>query len=190
VSSHAVLLDVRRRSLASGFYAAGESLAVDLVNTVKLKASPVLDLLEGRDDSFWADHGALLPSSGSTPQLDATRELRSAIRLLLEAGLDGREFDADAMRLVNTTAASSLPVGQLRPSNTGTRVTEVSVGAGDPLLAAAARSAIDSLSNLTAVRRCGSPRCSMLYVSESPARLWCSQTCGNRIRVARSQGSR
>lgn len=186
MSSHQALLEVRRRSITAGFYAAGESLAVDLVDTVKLKASPVIDLLDGRHESFWRAHQPLLPSGDAIPDPDETRELRTAIRALMDAALDGRDLDAEAVRRVNAAAEASVPVSLLRETPNGPVVVDSAVGTGNPLLAAVARSAIDSLGRLSELRRCGSPRCSMLYVSASPARLWCSQTCGNRMRVARA----
>lgn len=186
MSNHQTLLDVRRRSLAAGFYAAGESLAVDFVDTIKLKASPVIDLLDGRHESFWHAHQPLLPPVEAIPEREAVNELREAVRSVLEAVIDGVPAASEMVRRMNEAAASSLPVSAIEQTPTGQSLVVRSVGSGDPLLAAVARSAVLAFSQAHELRRCGSPRCSMLYLSHSTARLWCSHTCGNRMRVQRS----
>lgn len=185
MSTQQVLLDVRRQSLAAGFYAAGESLAVDLVDTIKLKATPVIDLLDGREEQFWSAHRALLPPIEVLPDPTEVRQLRAAMRSIFEARIDGRVADDEAVRLVNETASSSYPLPWLTQGRTVSAGTKA-IGEGNPLLAAVARSAISAMAEADELRRCGSPRCSMFYVSASAARLWCSQTCGNRMRVQRS----
>jgi len=52
--------------------------------------------------------------------------------------------------------------------------------------AEAARTAIELLAG-GRIRRCGNPRCTLYYLAGG-RRLYCSQTCGNRTRVARHAG--
>jgi predicted RNA-binding Zn ribbon-like protein len=56
-------------------------------------------------------------------------------------------------------------------------------------LAAAARSAIEILTDAASVerlRRCANPGCSMLFLNGDARRQWCTPNiCGNRARVAR-----
>lgn len=186
MSTPRTLRDVRRRSLAAGFYAAGESLAVDLVDTIKLRASPPRDLLDGRLEAFWSAHEALVAAPAGLPDEYAVRELRDVVRRVFEAALDGRAFETADIDLLNATATSSLPALWVEQSAGGAAVVHRHVGDGNPLLAAVARSAVFDLGRVDELRRCGSPRCSMLFVSDSSTRVWCSQACGNRMRVQRS----
>lgn len=186
MSTRAVLLEVRREALDAGFYAAGESLAVDFVDTIKLKKTPTVDLLEGRYESFWRSHRALLLGVQSDPPRESALALRAVVRSLFESAIDGAPLDAAMVQALNEAAGSSFTYSHMGQNTEGLFFVAKAVGEGDPALAAVARSAISSLAQHNELRRCNSPRCSMLYVSRSAARLWCSNSCGNRMRVARS----
>ncbi|WP_071936732.1 CGNR zinc finger domain-containing protein [Rhodococcus sp. 2G] len=38
----------------------------------------------------------------------------------------------------------------------------------------------------TLLRRCEAPRCVLYFTRYNPRQHWCSDICGNRVRVARS----
>ena len=173
MSTRTVLLAVRREALDAGFYAAGESLAVDFVDTIKLKKSPTVDLLDGRYELFWQSHEALLPGVQSYPPRASALALRAVVRSLFESAIDGAPLDAAMVRVLNEAAGSSFTYSHIEQTTKGLFFVTKAVGEGDPALAAVARSAISSLAQHDELRRCSSPRCSMLYISRSAARLWC-----------------
>jgi predicted RNA-binding Zn ribbon-like protein len=60
---------------------------------------------------------------------------------------------------------------------------------GNPKLAFIATQAAASLSDpsqVSRLRRCANPACSMIFMAVNPRRSWCAPgVCGNRVRVAR-----
>ena len=178
---------------AAGFPMGGETLAIDLADTLMTVTTPPTDLIadQAASDRFWALHGGLLPDGWACPTLAETRRVRAAVRALLDAAQQGTPLDISALETVN--AVSGL-------ARTSTHIT-VHDGHADRVerwdcddpahlaLAAAARSAVDVLTTpaLRAnLRRCASPACSMLYVTGDSRRRWCTQNlCGNRDRAAR-----
>ncbi|MHC5795143.1 CGNR zinc finger domain-containing protein [Lacisediminihabitans sp. FW035] len=176
----------------AGLVVAGEPLAVDLADTIKLAVEPQIDLIPdaARNGHFWGIEQSQLPEGAGVPDLRATQRLRAAIRRLFDAKVDGTPFDDDALELVNGLAASAVAHPEL--STVGaTAVSRVRWTAETPgalSLAATARSAITVLTGADAdrLRRCASPTCSMFFVALNAKRQWCTpEGCGNRERVAR-----
>jgi predicted RNA-binding Zn ribbon-like protein len=180
------------RAQAAGFPVGGEPLAVDLADTIVTVTQPPTDLLadEGRARQFWALQVARLPRGAALPGLAATRSLRDAIRVALDARLAARLLPDDAVATINAVADGAPTSPHLVVRADGLAEDEHWHGADDGslVLAAAARSAIRVLTSDAAERlhRCSNPACSMLFVAETPRRQWCTPNiCGNRARVAR-----
>jgi predicted RNA-binding Zn ribbon-like protein len=130
-----------------------------------------------------------LPPDASQPDVAATRRLRSAIRVLLDAQLAKREPPHEAVEAVNAAAAAAPGSPRLDPARGGLAVSwQWQTDAPQALaLAAAARSAMEILADDAGrLRRCANPACSMLFQAETTRRQWCTPNiCGNRARVAR-----
>ncbi|WP_394769629.1 CGNR zinc finger domain-containing protein [Lacisediminihabitans sp.] len=176
----------------AGLVVAGEPLAVDLADTVKMSFDPPLDLIGDarRNEAFWGIEQHQLPEGSGAPDLVSAQRLRAAIRTLFDAKVDGAPFDEEALRLVNELAAAAVAQPELSTTGTTTisRVRWVAETPGALSLAVAARSAISVLTGSSAdrLRRCASPTCSMFFVALNAKRQWCTpEGCGNRERVAR-----
>jgi predicted RNA-binding Zn ribbon-like protein len=167
-------------------------LAVDLADTV-VTVEPHADLLADSEASerFWALEETRLPDGWELPSLAATRELRDAIRQLLEAAQTKAALDPRALEVVNRVSSRAPTTLEVTHDANGlARVDQWH--AADPTalpLAAAARSAIEILTDPAAIgrlRRCANPACSMLFMNGDARRQWCTPNiCGNRARVAR-----
>jgi predicted RNA-binding Zn ribbon-like protein len=168
-----------------------ESVALALVN-----ATPGG---QGEDGPLAAPDGAAgwlagrelgpVPAAGiGADGLAALADLRAAIRALFTAAADGAEPDPAAVRQVNAAAG-------LAP---GAPVLEWSGGwrqrwaAADPgtlkhALALIARDAIDVVCgpNGDVLHRCEAHGCERLFFRTHGRRRWCSNACGDRVRVAR-----
>jgi predicted RNA-binding Zn ribbon-like protein len=178
---------------AAGFVVGGEPLAVDLADTLVTVTDPPTDLLSDDEANrrFWEMEASGLPPEWSIPTLTATRRLRDAIRSLLDSALLGAPEAEPAVDVVNKASAKS-PIfitAKLDGANLVAVQTWTGKAAGDIALAAAARSAIEILTDpetLRHLRRCANPSCSMLFVYGDSRRQWCTANiCGNRTRVAR-----
>lgn len=177
---------LHQAALRAGFAMGGESLAVDLVDTIKLAVDPVRDLLDppGQHPAFWILHAPQLPPGAAVapPDIPATLRLRSAARAVFTAVLDAVPPPTAEVALINETARRATPVPQLDREG----VTWRPSGDGDLALGAVALSVIETVANHAhEMRRCARGGCSMLFLSAGARRVWCSDTCGNRVRVAR-----
>lgn len=174
----------------AGFVVGGEPLvALDLVDTVMLATDPPTDLFDSpeRITAWWATQADRLPA-GPVPDLAATRRLRTAIRDLFDAELEGRAPEPTSLADVN--AASAAAPASVRLTGDGRAETHWHTEyGGNAALAAIAREAIGLLSSprrLGRLRRCANPGCSMLFLARNKRRVWCTANiCGNRTRVAR-----
>ncbi|GIF71422.1 CGNR zinc finger domain-containing protein [Asanoa siamensis] len=183
------LADVQR----AGFPMGGEPLvALDLVDTKMLVTDPPQDLIAdpAAARAWWALQSARLPG-GPAPDLAATRRLRTALRDLFDAHLEGRAPEPGSLDDVNAAVAAVPTSLRLALGGAGYREetrwhTEQG---GNAALAATARGAIELLADpprLARLRRCANPTCSMLFLAETTRRQWCTPNiCGNRTRVAR-----
>ena len=114
--------------------------------------------------------------------------LRTSVRELLEASIGGGPFPAAAVERVNEASARVPRV--LRLEADGPSEAPFAAGPTPSILARVAWSAIELVggADRTRLRRCGS--CGRYFVSTRPDRLRCSNTCGNRARVARHHARR
>ena len=114
--------------------------------------------------------------------------LRGSIRELLDASIGGGPFPAAAVERINEVSARVPRV--LRLEGDGPSEAPLSAGLTPVILARIAWSAIELVGgpDRTRARRCGS--CGRYFVSTRSDRLWCSNACGNRTRVARHHARR
>lgn len=175
----------------AGFPCGGEPLAVDLADTLVTVTDPVTDLLIDGDRcaQWWALQRDRLPPEAGVPALGATRSLRDAIRLVLDAVVAGSDASA-ALDVVNRAASGAPSAPQVHHLN-GEWLQHQAFHTSDPAavsLGVVAASLIGILTGpaVERLRRCANPGCSMLFVAEDARRKWCTQNiCGNRMRVAR-----
>jgi len=114
--------------------------------------------------------------------------LRASIRELLDASIGGGTFPAAAVERINEASARVPRVMRLAPD--GAADTPRSAGPAPRLLARIAWSAIELLGDpdRSRTRRCGA--CGSYFESTRSDRVWCSNACGNRTRVARHHARR
>jgi predicted RNA-binding Zn ribbon-like protein len=177
----------------AGFPMGGEPLvALDLVDTLITIGDGPTDLI-GSDAAlatWWGIESMRLPR-GPMPDPPALRRLRSAIRDVLDAHLQGREARPTSVDDINAVAAAA--PASLRLVRIGAGLTletrwHTEYG-GNASLAVIAREVIELISRserIGMLRRCANPSCSMLFLAENKRRKWCTgNICGNRARVAR-----
>ena len=178
---------------AAGFPVGGEPLAVDLADTVVTVESEPHDLLtdDAMCERFWTLHAAVLPDGWAAPDLGVTRQLRDAVRPLLDAAQQERPLSPEDLASLNrfserTSVSLSLVAGAQGLTRHDRWHAQ---DPADLALSAAARSAVELLADpaqLARLRRCASPSCSMLFVGGDRRRRFCTPNiCGNRDRVAR-----
>jgi predicted RNA-binding Zn ribbon-like protein len=176
------------------FAVIGEPIvAVDLINTAAAPGSPagyVLLSAERSAEAWWRIERARVPR-GDLPDLAALRQLRTALRDMIEALVDDRPVPEAAVSGLNFFTQSA-------PASTRLLLTAAGLRAetrwhrehgGNPQLAFIATQAAQFLSDPALVRRlrrCANPACSMIFIAVNPRRSWCAPgVCGNRVRVAR-----
>jgi predicted RNA-binding Zn ribbon-like protein len=166
----------------------GPDLALALAGTRLTDPAGERDLLDGpRELERWlAANGIEEP--GLALRLADIRALRSAIRNLFEAAAGGRSLPSDAASALNGFSAAAPRYPSLEAGDGPPRAVEI-VGASGPaaVFAAIARSAIATLGgpDRERLRICPAPRCGRAFLAERPRQVWCSNACGNRVRVAR-----
>jgi predicted RNA-binding Zn ribbon-like protein len=168
-------------------------VAVDLINTVAAPGSAAADDLLSADRSaqaWWRIERARVPA-GDVPDIQALRQLRSALRDIIEALVDDLPVPQAAVSDLNFFMQSAPASKRLRLTGTGLRVQTQWHGeyGGNPRLAFIAAQAAEFLSDpskVSRLRRCANPACSMIFIAANPRRSWCAPgICGNRVRVAR-----
>jgi predicted RNA-binding Zn ribbon-like protein len=161
-------------------------VTLDFLATLGAPASRRIERLAGpRDLDRWlaeAEIAAAPRASGQ--QLDDARELREALRRVLDCAREGGRPGAPDLRLVNEWARRPVAAPQIGPD-----LTRVSVGP-DPVTGALAHIARESVEFVTGpelarVRTCAG--CTLLFIDRSRpgTRRWCSmERCGNRNKTA------
>jgi predicted RNA-binding Zn ribbon-like protein len=176
------------------FTVIGEPIvAVDLINTVAPPGSPGgEDLLTADRDAeaWWQVEAARVPGS-ALPDIRALRRLRSVLREMIEALVDGGPVPPAAVSDLNSFMQSAPASTRLLLTGTGLHAQTQWHGeyGGNPRLAFIAAQAAEFLSDpskVSQLRRCANPACLMIFIAANPRRSWCtSGVCGNRARVAR-----
>jgi predicted RNA-binding Zn ribbon-like protein len=153
-----------------------DPIAISLANAELASAGDLATWLRG-PGQIARDAGELslrLPDFG---------DLRSSLRELLAAAAEGRPLPDDAVERLNESSARVPRIVRLE----GGELTHAPVGGGPAPLALAriAWSAMEMLGgpDRERVRRCGA--CGRFFMATRRDRVWCSDRCGNRMRVAR-----
>ena len=170
-------------------------LAVDLANSTgppNAGAGFGDDLLanEGALQRWLAAEDHVLGDLGPAPGIDlnALRALRHAVDQLLRAATAELPLPADATRAVNAASARAPVHPELVQG--GAPAASLASDAPDwqaELHGRIARSAIEVLtgSDRNRLAVCSAPSCGLLFVRTRQGQRWCSDSCGNRARVAR-----
>jgi predicted RNA-binding Zn ribbon-like protein len=119
--------------------------------------------------------------------------LQSTADHLLRAAVTGEAADPGAIDHLNACSAAAAVAPQLNwPVNGRPRMwLSTSGDSGAHVLGVIARSVIELLTGERArLRVCEAHGCRRVYLSASARRRWCSDTCGNRVRVARHAARR
>ncbi len=173
----------------------GEPLPVELANTVFMQHGQRTDALATREGlaTWLAANRARLATPAD--HADAERheeflELRDALRSLFTAAVAGQPPAPDAVHTLNRLSARGPAYPTLRWSAAAPPQVTAGSSAPDPaaaVLAELARAAIELLGGPArkTLRACPAPGCVLFFVKDHPRREWCSNTCGNRVRVAR-----
>jgi predicted RNA-binding Zn ribbon-like protein len=147
-------------------------------------------LASAGDLGAWLEsEGALEPGERAEVSLRLAEfvVLRASIRELLDASIGGGPFPAAAVERINEASARVPRVVRLTPD--GAAETALPAGPTPLLLGRIAWSAIELLGDPDrSPRRCGA--CGSYFEATRSDRLWCSNACGNRTRVARHQARR
>jgi predicted RNA-binding Zn ribbon-like protein len=166
--------------------------ALALVNTRRNDhGAPVDDLATTATAGTWlARHGLAPDARVDDPALVAMRELRDAVRELLEARIDGRVPEQAAVETVNAATAAAPIARQLAWTSPGVPRQESHYPgvAGIPLARAIlAGDAIDLVTGSAHIDllACAAPGCTRLLLRDHPRRRWCSTRCGDRVRANR-----
>lgn len=168
----------------------GEPPPVEFANSLYRDGDDWIDFLaDAPAAARWFEAAAHSSAVGAAPQVRADqvadlRELRDAVRALLEAALSGTRPDLDSVDAVNRAAAAAPAFPQLDWPALRT----VRVGGGLPgtlALLASETIALVTGPDARRLRRCTAPGCAMLYVKHHPRRAWCNPSCGQRVRQAR-----
>jgi predicted RNA-binding Zn ribbon-like protein len=166
--------------------------ALALVNSRRNVAGGPVDELAtpGGLRTWLAEQGLVPDAEADDAALAAVRELRSAVRELLEARIDRRAPDQAAVEVVNGAVAGSPTARLLTWTDPGEpRAERQSLGAGGVPFARAllAADAIDLVTGPAHadLLACGAPGCVRLLLRDHPRRRWCSTGCGDRVRASR-----
>jgi predicted RNA-binding Zn ribbon-like protein len=156
-------------------------LAVDLAHSHAYRHTPQLAV------DWLAEHGIR-----ADPSEDLARgmaRLHLAAAAVLRAAARGESPPQDAVDEVNAASAAAAVAPQLNwPADGRPRMwLSTQAGSGGHALGILARAVIDLVTGpqRELLRICQAPGCSKVYLATNSRRVWCSSTCGNRVRVAR-----
>ena len=136
-------------------------------------------------DEWLCDVARVAPGQAAelSLRLAEFRVVQSCLLNLFDAAIDGRPLPVDSVEQLNGTSARVPRIAVL--GDDGSSLEPLAASGASQVLAEIAWSAIDLLGGpeRERLRRCGA--CGTIFVARRPDRLWCSDRCGNRIRVAR-----
>jgi predicted RNA-binding Zn ribbon-like protein len=170
----------------------GEPLPVEFANSLYLGEGDSIDFLATSGlTRMWFDlaiAGATFPEKVHRANLDAIRELRNAVHLVLRGLANDRNPAPDDLDVMNRYSARSPQFLRVTWRDGAPAVTVERTGTAlDALLARIANETIDLVGGpkRLLLRQCSGPGCSMLFVQNHHKRRWCHQSCGHRSRQAR-----
>jgi predicted RNA-binding Zn ribbon-like protein len=162
-------------------------LAIEFIDT---RLGP--DLNDAGATARWLFHRGIR-SEPTAADLAELARLQSTADHLLRSAVTGEAADAGAIDHLNTCCAAAAVAPQLNwPVNGRPRMwLSTSGDSGAHVLGVVARSVIELLTGERArLRVCDAHGCRRVYLSASARRRWCSDACGNRVRVARHAARR
>jgi predicted RNA-binding Zn ribbon-like protein len=175
--------------------APGEDVSVALALVNSLTAGPAGEsdqLATPVEISRWIRScglGSVTAAHVSTEDVTALAELRTAIRELFAAAADEREPNLTAVSLVNADARLVLGAPALRWLDGPPRQRWQAERPDTPAnaLALIARDAIEIVCGPLGlvIHHCEAHGCDRIFFRTHGRRRWCSNTCGDRVRVAR-----
>lgn len=165
----------------------GFVLAVEFIDT---RQGP--DLEDAGATARWLFQRGLR-SEPTGADLAELARLQSTADHLLRTAVTCEAADAGAIDHLNACSAAAAVAPQLNwPVNGRPRMwLSTSGDSGAHVLGVIARSVIELLTGERArLRLCEAHSCGRVYLSASARRRWCSDACGNRVRVARHAARR
>jgi predicted RNA-binding Zn ribbon-like protein len=169
------------------------SVALALVNSLTTgPAGPADQLATPVEIARWiraSGLGSVTAAHVSPADVAALAELRSAVRELFTAAADEREPDLNAVSLINADARLVLGAPALRwsagPPQQRWQAEQPDTAAN--ALALIARDAIEIVTGPLGpvIHPCEAHGCARIFFRTHGRRRWCSNTCGDRVRVAR-----
>lgn len=169
--------------------------ALDFLNTLDLDDGVLIEhFSEPADAASWfVDHGLIHPEARpvwETADLDRIRQVRAAIRDVVDSVVEEHPPKSRSVDLVNRTLESRRPA---RVELDGTAVRIGHRHAATPIqdaLAVIAEAIVDELAagRPERFRICANDRCRWTFFDSSPTgrRRWCDMTtCGNQAKAAR-----
>jgi predicted RNA-binding Zn ribbon-like protein len=173
----------------------GEPLAVELANSLYFSFGTSTDFIATASLlRLWAGHVHSEPPLAALAGLRAAdvlaaRELRDAVRQLLEALAGKRPAPGRTIKTINRYAGAATTRVELAQGPAGelSAVTRYSGPATiDAFLGRLAIETIVLAAHLLPgqLRRCEGPGCAMLFVRTHHRRQWCHASCGHRARQA------
>jgi predicted RNA-binding Zn ribbon-like protein len=169
--------------------------ALDFLNTLDLDDGQLIERFNEPADaaSWFVDHGLIHPDakpSWEIADLDRIRQVRAAIRDVVDSVVQQRPPRVRSVDLVNRTLESRRPA---RVELDGTAVRIGHRHAATPIqdaLAVIAEAVVNELASgrPERFRICANDRCSWTFFDSSPTgrRRWCDMTtCGNQAKAAR-----
>jgi predicted RNA-binding Zn ribbon-like protein len=168
------------------------SVALSLVNTIRMSRDGEVDLLADpvAHTQWFIDRSLTrrrLPVG--TDEIARVAELRTAVRGLFTAVVDGRRPPRSVLSAINTVSRLNAVSPTLAWTADGPR-RSYTAGSGngiDAILATVAADAIEVVTGESGarLRRCQAPGCVGLFLLNHARRVWCSTMCGDRVRAAR-----
>lgn len=160
--------------------------ALDFAATLRARRSSRFEMLTTPDRlEAWYRESGLVDSLGPAEEADVeqARTVREAVYRLVTAHRLGKEYDPEALALVNGTAQQPTARPQLVPPGRWTS------GTPEQALSTVARHAVELLGGPESLllKECGNPECTRVYIDRSRGarRQWCGmESCGNRIKAA------
>jgi predicted RNA-binding Zn ribbon-like protein len=162
-------------------------LAIEFIDP---RAGP--DLHDAGATASWLVHRGIR-SEPPADDLAELARLRSTADHLLRTAVTGEAATVGAIDHLNACSAAAAVAPQLNwPPNGRPRMwLSTSGDSGAHVLGVIARSVIELLTGDRArLRVCEAHGCRRVYLSASARRRWCSDACGNRVRVARHAARR
>ena len=169
--------------------------AVDFINTEIVSHGELVDLLQDDNDFIrWADAAGFdLTSKLSADDLSAAKQLRSALKDLIQARMERRNAGRGSLATVNRHLGNHAPheILQINASSSDFElVPDKTATSATALLARLAYEGAMLLASPQAsqLKHCSNPECVLVFLdtSRNQQRRWCSMdTCGNRAKAAK-----